>query len=198
MFLCSTALCSTGFYFHHQTHLQLSVISAFTLLLCFSGALHNCPPLFPRSTLGIFWPGGLIFWCHIVFAFHIVHVVLEARILEWFAIPSSGGPCFVRTLHSDPSAWVALHSMSHVFIYTSPIAMTGCDSWRGCSLDLWSSWLRGGNREWVEKEMATHSSILAWEIPRTEEGCPEPGGLQSMGLPRVRCDLATEHTRTQW
>ena len=30
----------------------------------------------------------------------------------------------------------------------------------------------------LEKEMATHSSILAWEIPWTEE----PGGLQSMGL----------------
>ena len=29
----------------------------------------------------------------------------------------------------------------------------------------------------LEKEMATHSSILAWEIPSTEE----PGGLQSMG-----------------
>ena len=29
----------------------------------------------------------------------------------------------------------------------------------------------------LEKEMATHSSILAWEIPWTEE----PGGLQSMG-----------------
>ena len=36
--------------------------------------------------------------------------------------------------------------------------------------------------------MVTHSSILAWEIPRTEE----PGGLQSMGLQRVRCDLATK------
>ena len=32
------------------------------------------------------------------------------------------------------------------------------------------------------KEMATHSSILAWKIPWTEE----PGGLQSMGLQRVR------------
>ena len=30
----------------------------------------------------------------------------------------------------------------------------------------------------MEEEMATHSSILAWEIPWTEE----PGGLQSMGL----------------
>ena len=34
------------------------------------------------------------------------------------------------------------------------------------------------------EEMATHSSILGWEIPWTEE----PGGLQSMGLQRVRRD----------
>ena len=42
-----------------------------------------------------------------------------------------------------------------------------------------------------EKEMATHSSILAQEIPWTEE----PGGLQCMGLQRVEQDLATEHLR---
>ena len=36
----------------------------------------------------------------------------------------------------------------------------------------------------LEKGMATHSSILAWRIPWTEE----PGGLQSMGLQRVRTD----------
>ena len=36
----------------------------------------------------------------------------------------------------------------------------------------------------VEKEMATHSSILAWRIPWTEE----PDGLQSMGLQRVKHD----------
>ena len=44
--------------------------------------------------------------------------------------------------------------------------------------------------EW-EKEMATHSSILAWRIPRTEE----PGGLQSMGSQRVRHDEVTNATR---
>ena len=38
-----------------------------------------------------------------------------------------------------------------------------------------------------EKEMATHSSVLAWEIPWTEE----PGGLQSTGLQRVGHELAT-------
>ena len=36
----------------------------------------------------------------------------------------------------------------------------------------------------LEKEMATHSSILAWRIPWTEE----PGGLQSTGLQRVGHD----------
>ena len=36
----------------------------------------------------------------------------------------------------------------------------------------------------LEKEMAIHSSTLAWKIPWTEE----PGGLQSMGLQRVRHD----------
>ena len=41
----------------------------------------------------------------------------------------------------------------------------------------------------LEKEMATHSSISAWEIPWTEE----PGRLQSMGLQRAGYDLATEH-----
>ena len=36
----------------------------------------------------------------------------------------------------------------------------------------------------LEKGLTTHSSILAWEIPRTEE----PGGLQPMGLQRARHD----------
>ena len=36
----------------------------------------------------------------------------------------------------------------------------------------------------LEKEMATHSSVLAWRIP----GMGEPGGLLSMGLHRVRHD----------
>ena len=47
----------------------------------------------------------------------------------------------------------------------------------------------------LEKGMATHSSILAWRIPWTEE----PGGLQSMGSHRVRhdwSDLAYMHTPT--
>jgi len=41
-----------------------------------------------------------------------------------------------------------------------------------------------------EKEMATHSSILAWETPWTEE----PGGLQSIGLHRVEHNWACTYT----
>ena len=41
-----------------------------------------------------------------------------------------------------------------------------------------------GQEDPLEKDMATHSSILAWRIPWTEES----GGLQSMGLRRARHD----------
>ena len=44
-----------------------------------------------------------------------------------------------------------------------------------------------GREDPLEKEMETHSSILAWEIPRTEE----PGGLQSMRSQRIGHDWAT-------
>ena len=45
----------------------------------------------------------------------------------------------------------------------------------------------------LEKEVAAHSSILAWETPRTEE----LGGLQSMGSQRVRHDHTTEQQQQQ-
>ena len=47
------------------------------------------------------------------------------------------------------------------------------------------TWVRSLDQEDpLEKRMPTHSSILAWRIPRTKE----PGGLQSMGFQRVRHD----------
>ena len=47
------------------------------------------------------------------------------------------------------------------------------------------TWVRSlGQEGSLEKEMATHSSVLAWRIPWTEE----PGGLQSMGSQGVRHD----------
>ena len=51
-----------------------------------------------------------------------------------------------------------------------------------CLPAMWETWVCSlGREDPLEKEMATHSSTLAWRIPWMEE----PGGLQSMGLPRV-------------
>ena len=53
---------------------------------------------------------------------------------------------------------------------------------------MWETWVRSlGQEDPLEKEMATHSSIVAWRIPWTEE----PGRLQSMGSQRVRHDWVT-------
>ena len=52
-----------------------------------------------------------------------------------------------------------------------------------CHPAMQETWVRSlGQEVRLEKEIATHSSILAWRIPWTEE----PGGLQSMGSQRVR------------
>ena len=52
-----------------------------------------------------------------------------------------------------------------------------------CLPTMWEAWVRSlGREDPLEKEMATHSSALAWKIPWTEE----PGSPQSMGLQRVR------------
>ena len=51
------------------------------------------------------------------------------------------------------------------------------------------TWVRSlGQEDSPGKEMATHSSILAWKIPRTEE----PGGLQPWGCKRVGHELAAK------
>ena len=52
-------------------------------------------------------------------------------------------------------------------------------------LAMWETWVRFlGQEDPLEKEMAIHSSTLAWKIPRMEE----PDRLQSMGLQRVGHD----------
>ena len=108
-------------YFHDLSHQQLGVSFLFVFLFCFyfccflfvcffvllwlclfifSGVIS---PLFSSSILGTHWPGEFIFQCHIFLPFHTVCGVLKARILNWFAIPFSSGPHFVRNLHHDLS-----------------------------------------------------------------------------------------------
>ena len=61
--------------------------------------------------------------------------------------------------------------------------LSQCRRCKRCRFNPW------GQEDPLEEEMATHSSILAWEIPWTEE----PGGLQSMGSHRVGHNWVTEH-----
>ena len=54
-----------------------------------------------------------------------------------------------------------------------------------CLSAMWETWVQSlGREDLLEKDMATHSSTLAWKIPRMEE----PGRLQFMGLQRVGHD----------
>ena len=83
-----------------------------------------------------------------------------------------------------------------VRIQRSPCSSLGSIPGQGIlsSLGLPGGWLRGtvqeaqfrslSQEDLLEKKMATHSSILAWEIPWTKE----PGGLQFMGSQRIRHD----------
>ena len=56
---------------------------------CFilSGAISNCPLLFPSRVLNTFRPRGFIFQCHFL-PLHSVHGVLKARMLKWFEVVS--------------------------------------------------------------------------------------------------------------
>ena len=115
----------------HNWVLFLLWLSLFTL----SGDISNCPLLFPVA----YWTpsdlGGLIFWSHIFLPFYTVHGVLTPGILEWFAISSSSGPHFARTLHCDLTvlggpAW--LGSQLH-WVTQAPLPWQSSDPWRGYS-----------------------------------------------------------------
>ena len=93
----SIALYNIGPCLYHQSHPQVGVVLHPFIL---SGVIS---PLISSSILGTYWPWEFVFQCPIFLPFHIVHGVLKARILTWFAIPFSSGPRFVRTLHHDLS-----------------------------------------------------------------------------------------------
>ena len=60
---------------------------------------------------------------------------------------------------------------------------------------MWETWVQSlGRKDPLEKEMATHFSILAWRIPWIEE----PGKLQFMGSQTVGHDLATKQRQVHF
>ena len=109
-----------GLYFYHQSYPQLGLFLLWFHLFILSGVISL---LISSIILNTYQSGGFIFQCPIFLPFHTVHGVLKARILRWFAIPFSSGPCFVRTLHHDPSI------LGHSFIELDK------------ALVMWSDWL---------------------------------------------------------
>ena len=94
-----------------------------------------------------------------------IYEILQARVLEWLSMPSSRGSSGPRDgTHVSCGSCIAGR-----FFTSEPLGKPIVQETRVLSLD-WEDPLENG--------MATHSCILAWESPRTEES----GGLLSTGL----------------
>ena len=89
--------------------------------------------------------------------------------------------CLLCARHNNRRKWwhptpVLLPGKSH-----GRRSLVGCSPWGREQLDMTSNFTFTFHFHALEREMATHSSVLAWRIP----GTVEPGGLLSVGLHRV-------------
>ena len=138
--------------------------------------------------------------------------ILQERILEWVDVASFRGSSKPGIKPMTPKAPAlqadflpqshqgshTIHSIDQIFLHRKTVIVEGMfktlfKSFPGGSVvknqpAMQETWVWSlGQEDTLEKEMATHSSILTWKIPWTEE----PGGLQSMGLQRVWHDWPT-------
>ena len=136
-----------------------------------------------------------------------IHGILQAGILEWVAMSSSRGPFQLRNqthvycssclaggfYTSEPlgqSYWAKREALcGKTTTTTTTKHLTSLVAQTGKHLPtMWETRVQSlGWEDLLEKEMATHSNILAWKIPWTEEA----GRLQSMGSQRVGHDWTT-------
>ena len=79
----------------------------------------------------------------------------------------------------NSNLFVYTHTHTRIYTYTWPSLVANTVKNPPAMQETWVQSL--GREDPLEKRMATHSSILAWRIPWTEE----PSGLRSMGLQRV-------------
>ena len=97
-------------------------IHKWVLFLCWpssfilSGAISNCPLLFPSSTSDTFQPGGIIFWCHIFLPFHTVLGFLVARIWNGLSFLSLVDHVLSELFTRTHLSSLALCSMADSFI----------------------------------------------------------------------------------
>ena len=91
-----------------------------------------------------FQPGELFFWCHIFLPFYTVHGVLNARMLEWFAIPSFSEPCFVQNSPPWPIdlGWSFMAWLIASLSYARPFTRTRLWSMKGTSFNTQNLKLR--------------------------------------------------------
>ena len=146
-----------------------------------TGQNHACFSLLGRALTGpVVWrrdgnftrawtSEGAFRWCY------WGNSLLRRKTVNWYLNDSNGAPLQCSRLENpmDGGAWwAAAHGVAEVQTWLSDFTFTF-------------------HSHALEKEMATHSSVLAWRIPGTEE----PGGLPSMGSHRVRhnwSDLVAE------
>ena len=128
-----------------------------------SHPFSSCPQSFPKDFFPTFWLSCLFFWYWVVW---VAYIFWKLILCQWFYQR--------RQWHPTP---VLLPGKSH-----------GRRSLEGCS--PWGRWGSDATEQLhfhfhaLEKEMAPHSSVLAWRIPVTGE----PGGLPSLGSHRVGHD----------
>ena len=122
--------------------------------------------------------------------------LLIASQVKWEMLRGSLVNCSERYLREGVTgilvSWMSMYLLRP---HTWSITCAYLSEW----LPLWLRWQRIflqcqetwvwilGQKGPLDKQMETHSSILIWEIPWTEE----PGGIQSVGLPRVRSNWVT-------
>ena len=81
-----------------------------------------CPPVAYCTTTDL---RSFFSQCHIFLHFLSVHGALKARLLKWFVIPFSSGPCFVRTLHHDPNPVWCPNSVSVAYSQKCILRLSG-------------------------------------------------------------------------
>ena len=131
--------------------------------------------------------------------------ILQERTLEWVATPSSRSIIYKKTnhyvVHLKPTEWrqsATLQSVNYTSVKQKHRQTHSQGTHKPMDGGAWKAAVHGvaeGRTRLsdftftfhfhaLEKEMATHSSVLAWRIP----GTGEPRGLPSMGSHRVRHD----------
>ena len=68
------------------------------------------------SLLGTYRPREFVFQCLIFLSFYIVHEVLKARIVKWFAFPCPEDHILSELSTMSHPSWVVLHGVAHSFI----------------------------------------------------------------------------------